>query len=217
MNRTRPIIPMAPMWPDLPPPPLTGPSPRPGPRWRVPGEAQCVAWWDRFEMPEHIRAHSRGVARVACFVAEAGVRRGLKVDVKTVFASALLHDLAKIYCINHGGNHSQLGGAWAMALTGNPLLAQGVIHHVYWPFELDLERFFTPLAVLYADKRVSHDRIVRIEDRFGDLLDRYGKTEEIRERIHTTNNQAKDIEDSLSLLLEIDLNAHDFDRGRLVD
>jgi hypothetical protein len=221
MNRSTPNIPMAPMWPSLPPPPeprnAPGPGRHAGRGLRVPSEAQCVAWWDRFKMPEHIRAHSRQVAKVACFVAEAGHRRGLRVDVSTVFASAMLHDLAKIYCINHGGNHSQLGGAWAMALTGNPLLAQGVIHHVYWPFEVDLERFFTPLAVLYADKRVSHDRIVRIEDRFGDLLDRYGKTPDVCERIHTTNRQAKGIEDALGRLLEINLNAHDFDRGRLVD
>jgi len=220
------------MWPDLAPPPRL-PSSHPGGQpgqqsgrlpgailgraWRVPGEAQCVAWWDRFEMPEHIRAHSRGVAQVACFLAEAGHRRGLDVDVSTVLASALLHDLAKIYCIKHGGNHSQLGGAWAMALTGNPLLAQGVIHHVYWPFAVDLERFFTPLAVLYADKRVSHDRIVHIEDRFEDLLVRYGKTPEICERIHTTNRQAKDIEDAFSRLLEIDLNGHAFDHGQAAD
>ncbi len=140
----------------------------------------------------------------------------MRIHVPTVFASALLHDLAKMYSITHGGNHSQLGGAWAMALTGNPLLAQGVMHHVYWPFAMDVERFFVPLAVLYGDKRVSHDRIVRIEDRFGDLLERYGKTPAVRERIHTTNRQAKDIEDALSRLLEIDLNAHAFDRGRLV-
>lgn len=215
MNRTTPNIPMAPMWPELPAPPFS--ARRAGQPWRVPDEARCLAWWDRFAMPEHIRAHSRKVAQVACFVAKAGQRLGLDVDVDTVHASALLHDLAKIYCINHGGNHSQLGGAWAMALTGNPLLAQGVMHHVYWPFEVDLERFFTPLAVLYADKRVSHDRIVHIEDRFGDLLDRYGKTPEMCERIHTTNSQAKDIEDALSRLLEIDLNAHAFDCGRLVD
>ena len=217
MNRTTPTIPMAPLWPSLPEPPEPRPAARPGPLWPVPTEAQCVGWWDRFEMPEHIRDHSRKVAQVACFVAEAGRRRGLPVSVETVHASALLHDLAKIYCINHGGNHSQLGGAWAMALTGNPLLAQGVTHHVYWPFALDVARYITPLAVLYGDKRVSHDRIVPIESRFSDLVERYGRTPEIRERIHSTNRQAKDIEDALSRLLETDLNAHDFDRGRLVD
>ncbi|MDR3641905.1 MAG: HD domain-containing protein [Humidesulfovibrio sp.] len=206
---------MSPLWPSLPQPPVVGAER--GQTWRIPSEARCVALWDRFDMPEHIRAHSRKVAQVACQVAEAGLKMGLPVCVDTVRASALLHDLAKIYCIRHGGNHSQLGGAWAMALTGNPLLAQGVIHHVYWPFEVDLRRFFTPLTVLYGDKRVAHDQIVPIEQRFGDLVERYGKTPEIRERIHSTNRQAKDIEDAFGRLLEKDLNAHDFNRGRLVD
>lgn len=206
---------MPPLWPELPPPPAADPVGQPG--WRVPTAARCMALWDRFEMPEHIRAHSRKVALVACQVAEAGRRAGIEVCLDTVRASALLHDLAKAYCIKFGGNHSQLGGAWAMAVTGNPLIAQGVIHHVYWPFAVDLRRFFTPLAVLYADKRVAHDQIVPIEQRFGDLLERYGRTEEIRERIHSTNRQAKDVEDALGRLLERDLHAHDFDRGRLVD
>lgn len=221
MNRSAPSIPLAPLWPKLPEPPApsapaTGKPARAG-RRTPPTEAQCVSWWDRFGMPEHIREHSRKVALVAVQLAEAARARGLGLCIDTVRASALLHDLAKIYCVRHGGNHSQLGGAWVMALTGDPLIAQGVIHHVYWPFEVDLRRFFTPLAVLYGDKRVAHDRIVPIESRFGDLVERYGKTEEIRERIHSTNRQAKDIETALSQLLEVDLNAHDFDRGRLVD
>jgi hypothetical protein len=213
MNRPTPQIPLAPLWPKLPPPPAGEVACRRA----IPTEAQCVAWWDSFQMPAHIREHSRKVALVAVQVAEAAHARGLYVNVEQVRASALLHDLAKIYCVRHGGNHSQLGGAWVMALTGDPVIAQGVIHHVYWPFEVDLRRFFAPLAVLYGDKRVAHDRIVPIESRFGDLVERYGKTEEIRERIHSTNRQAKDIETALSQLLEVDLNAHDFDRGRLVD
>ena len=215
MSTTTPNIPLAPLWPHLPPPPMPDDPARAC--GKVPTEAQCVAWWDRFQMPPHIRAHSRKVALVATGVAEAGRRKGIPVCVDTVRASALLHDLAKAYCITHGGNHSQLGGAWVMELTKNPLLAQGVIHHVYWPFAVDLRRFFTPLAVLYADKRVAHDQIVPIESRFGDLIERYGKTAEIRDRIHSTNQQAKDIENSLAELLEMDLNAHDFDSGRLVE
>jgi len=211
----RPEIPMSPLWPALPPPPAAAGTLDPA--WKIPSEARCVALWDRFNMPEHIRAHSAKVALVAVQVAEVGRAKGFDVDVELVRASALLHDLAKIYCIRHGGNHSQLGGAWAMALTGNPLLAQGVVHHVYWPFEVDIRRFFAPLCVLYGDKRVAHDKIVSIEQRFGDLVERYGKTEEIRERIHSTNRQAKEIEDAFARLLEKNLNAHDFDRGRLVD
>ncbi|OIO00076.1 MAG: phosphohydrolase [Desulfovibrionaceae bacterium CG1_02_65_16] len=206
---------MSPLWPALPLPPAQ--SGALDPAWRIPSEARCAQLWDRFDMPEHIRAHSRKVALVAVQVAEAGRAMGVEVNVELVRASALLHDLAKIYCIRHGGNHSQLGGAWAMALTGNPLLAQGVVHHVYWPFEVDVRRFFAPLCVLYGDKRVAHDQIVPIEQRFGDLITRYGKTEEIRNRIHSTNRQAKEIEDAFGRLLEKNLNAHDFDRRRLVD
>jgi len=205
------------MWPKLPPPPLASTATRRRPPWRAPSEARCVALWDRYEMPEHIRAHSAKVALVATQVAEAAQAKGLNVCVETVRASALLHDIAKAYCIKHGGHPGQLGGAWAMAATGHPVLAQGVIHHICWPFELDLQRFIAPIAVLYGDKRVAHDQIVPIEQRFGDLLERYGKTQEIRERIDSTNRQAKTIEDALSKLLEIDLNAHDFDRRRLVD
>ncbi len=217
MQPMRPVIPMAPMWPTLPPPPAPAPKTSRRPPWRVPSEARCVALWDRFEMPTHIRAHSAKVALVATQVAEAARARGINVCVETVRASALLHDIAKAYCIKHGGHHGQLGGAWAMAVTGNPVLAMGVIHHMYWPFEMDLARFFAPIAVIYGDKRVAHDQIVPIEQRFGDLLDRYGSTQEIRDRIACTNNQAKEIEDALSKLLEIDLNAHDFDSRRLVD
>ena len=220
----RPVqpIPLPPLWPDLPPLPgaLPRPStacPPPGKGLLVPSVAQCESWWDRFAMPEHIRAHSRQVAKVACFLAGQGLRLGLPICLDTVRASALLHDLAKAYCIIHGGSHSQLGGAWVAALTRNPLLAQGVAHHVSWPFEVDVRQDFIPLSVLYADKRVSHDRIVPIESRFDDLLARYGSTPEICDRIHTTNRQAKDIEDAFGQLLEIDLNAHDFDSGRLVD
>lgn len=208
---------MAPMWPDLPPPPPPAPETARKTPWRAPSEARCVALWDRFEMPVHIRAHSAKVALVATQVAEAAKARGFEVCVDTVRAAALLHDIAKAYCIKHGGHHGQLGGAWAMAVTGNPVLAQGVIHHMYWPFEMDFHRFFTPLAVLYGDKRVAHDQIVPIDARFGDLLDRYGKTQEIRDRIAETNRQAKRIETALSQLLEKNLNAHDFDSRRLVD
>ena len=178
----RPVqpIPLPPLWPDLPPLPgaLPRPStacPPPGKGLLVPSVAQCESWWDRFAMPEHIRAHSRQVAKVACFLAGQGLRLGLPICLDTVRASALLHELATAYWIIRGGSHSPLGGG------------------------------------------VSHDRIVPIESRFDDLLARYGSTPEICDRIHTTNRQAKDIEDAFGQLLEIDLNAHDFDSGRLVD
>jgi putative nucleotidyltransferase with HDIG domain len=183
----------------------------------TPTDAECFACWDALGMMSHIREHSLLVAGLATFLAERADEKGLGPNVPEVRASALLHDIAKTYTIRHGGHHSQLGGAWAMDWTRNPKLAQGVVHHVYWPFELDLARHFLPLVIIYADKRVMHDRVVPLTERFVDLLERYGTTEYIRERIAMSNKQAKDIEDALGRILEIDLNAHPFDSRGLVE
>ncbi|MEF2145180.1 MAG: HD domain-containing protein [Desulfovibrionaceae bacterium] len=168
-------------------------------------------------MPAHIRRHSHMVAQVSTHLAVLAEEAGLEVAPARVRASALLHDIAKAYTIDHGGNHSQLGASWVMDATGDPGLAQGVMHHVYWPFDLILPEFILPLAVIYGDKRVAHDRIVSLEDRFQDLMDRYGKTELIRERITATHEQAVAVERLFSETLKVDLSENTFDRGRLVD
>ena len=91
------------------------------------------------------------------------------------------------------------------------------MHHVSWPFELDIERYFLPLAVLYADKRVSHDRLVGMRERFVDLMERYGRTSEIAARIRLTQAQALTIEAEFSRILGVDLNACAFDCRGLVE
>ncbi len=194
-----------------PPPPVIC-----DPAFSVPNDRQCAEFWLRFSMLENVAEHSLEVARVATFLAQRASALGMNVDVPTVRASALLHDIAKTYCIKHGGNHSQLGGAWTMDITGNPAIASGVTHHVYWPFEMDIAKYFTPLAVIYADKRIRHNKLVTIESRFEDLIKRYGVNEYIRGRIEITMVQAVDLENQLCDTLEVDLNACDFDSGRLV-
>ncbi|MEF2229730.1 MAG: HD domain-containing protein [Pseudodesulfovibrio sp.] len=199
----RPILP--------PPPPIVADPARP-----VPDDATCVEYWGRFDMLDNVALHSRQVAEMATLIARRAREMGIAVDVPTVRASAMLHDIAKTYSIRHGGNHSQLGGAWVMALTGNPAIATGVTHHVYWPFDLDVAKYVTPLAVIYADKRVRHDQVVSIHSRFDDLLERYGTNDYVRGRIELTKAQALELEACLEKALEVDLNACDFDSGRLV-
>jgi putative nucleotidyltransferase with HDIG domain len=182
----------------------------------VPDDAACFAIWDRTDMLENIREHSMAVAGVATFLARRAREVGMEADVEAVRASALLHDIAKTYCIVHGGNHSQLGGAWAAELTGNPYIASGVTHHVFWPFDLDLGRYFLQLAVLYGDKRVTHDRLVDIDDRFEDLLDRYGKSALIRQRMHIMHDQVVAVENMFSTKLKVDLNELTLDSRGLV-
>lgn len=187
----------------------------------IPDDDQCFAWWDDWAMPEHIRRHSFAVAELAQALARAA-QSALGRDpsgerVRRVRAAALLHDIAKDHCIRLGGNHAQVGAAVAHGLTGSPSIAHAVMHHVFWPWEIDVDRFFEPLVIIYADKRVLHDRIVTIEERHEDLLDRYGKTEFIRNRIKASGVQVKQAQDALTLLTGLELHAYTVDGGRLVE
>ncbi|MBU1003351.1 MAG: HD domain-containing protein [Proteobacteria bacterium] len=194
------------------------PPPRPDAAF-VPDDAQCDELCERYAMPDHIRAHSRKVAEAATDLALRAADKGLlsTTSVQAVRASALLHDLGKMYCIEHGGHHAQIGAVWVQAETGNPAIAQGVLHHVWWPFDVDPTRYFLPLVVLYADKRVTHDGFVSLGGRFTDLFERYAKTTQARERITICMDQARAVEHTLSEILGVKLHAYTFDRRRLVD
>lgn len=181
-----------------------------------PTDAECFVLWDKLDMLPHIRKHSLTVAGVATRLALLATGRGLAVDVQLVRASSLLHDIAKTYTIRYGGNHSQLGGAWMQEATGNPCLAMGIVHHVHWPWAIDVVNHFLPMAIIYSDKRVMHERVVSLEERFEDLFTRYGATPAIRSRMHESMQQARDLETALSQTLGVDLHEDSFDSGGLV-
>ncbi|MDR2503018.1 MAG: HDIG domain-containing protein [Deltaproteobacteria bacterium] len=184
----------------------------------IPDREACAALWDKYAMPAHIRAHSRQVAMIVehleGFVRAAGIR----LDPALLMAGALLHDIAKAYTISFGGNHAQLGAAW-MAREGiSPRAAQMILHHVHWPWQLDIrnESMLPSLILVYADKRVLHDAVVGLEERFKDLTRRYGHTERIRMFIASSMAQGRDLEHLLSELSGVRLDEYSFDCGRLV-
>ena len=177
------------------------------PSWYVPDEAQCVRLWDKYGMMPHIREHCRAVASVALEIVRRAGERGLipegrGLDAPSVLAAGLLHDIAKTYTIRHGGSHAQLGAAWVRDETGNPALAQAVLWHVSWPWQegpLDdsADPLRLPVVIAYADKRVRHTEVVTLEQRFEDLLIRYGIDDERRERITGYLNRTKTVEKAL--------------------
>ncbi|MGN0009569.1 MAG: HDIG domain-containing metalloprotein [Desulfovibrionaceae bacterium] len=195
--------------PFLPIPPDCGGS--------IPDDAACRALWDKYGMLDNVRAHSLRVAGIAQALAERAVARGLPVNVAAVRASAMLHDIAKTYTIRHGGSHAQLGASWVVAETRNRAIAQGVMLHVCWPWDITPETACClPIFVIYADKRVRHDCCVTLQERFEDLLVRYGRNERAREDIRLAHRQGQIMETALSAQLGWDLHAHTFDSGRLV-
>ncbi|MDL2210236.1 HDIG domain-containing protein [Desulfovibrio sp. OttesenSCG-928-O18] len=188
------------------------------PEWRVPDEAECRALWDKYDMPEHIRAHSRMVANLAVAVAEKLAEAGAAVHVPSVLACGLLHDLGKYYTIKNGGSHGQVGAAWVQNEIRNPHIAQGVLQHVRWIWQVDetIDAWLLSYCIIYADKRVMHDRVVSLEERYVDLVARYGITEDAKARIAVANRQGQEIEAALSRRLRMPLHEYTFDSGRLV-
>jgi putative nucleotidyltransferase with HDIG domain len=186
-------------------------------RGRIPADEECFASWRAFGMLDHIRSHSLLVADIATDIAGLASQAGVAVHVQAVRASGLLHDLGKTHTVRYGGNHSQIGATWVMELTRNPAVAQGVVHHVYWPGRVDVRLHTLPLAIIYADKRVKHDRIVSLRERRADILDRYGTTADRCRRIGRSFRQVEEIANEFGNLIGVDLHAHPFDRRRLVE
>ena len=60
--------------------------------------------------------------------------------------------------------------------------------------------------VFYADKRVTHNKIVDIEERISDLLIRYGKTEQIRQRILKNKESILETEKKINSMMIKDIN-----------
>lgn len=177
------------------------------PSWYVPDERQCVRLWDKYGMMPHIREHCRAVASVAVDIVRRAAERGLAPAERGLteayaLAGGLLHDIAKTYTIRHGGAHSQLGAAWIREETGNPALAQAVLWHVAWPWEggpLDdtADPLRLPVIVAYADKRVRHADIVSVQERFDDLLVRYGTDDEKRKMLEETRAHSLAVEQAI--------------------
>lgn len=83
----------------------------------IPDEGECFRLWDEYEMMEHIKGHSIMVAKVALEISLRLKQKGYLVDEKLVYATGLLHDIAKTYTIKNGGYHSQLGAVWMLDRT----------------------------------------------------------------------------------------------------
>lgn len=194
------------------------PAPAPGLACKgtAPGEADCVALWDFYGMPDHIRRHSELVAAFAVHVGRFLCERGVCLDLPALYSSALLHDIAKLFCIENGGSHAQIGAAWVVQKTGEPLLGQGVLHHVYWPWQVCFKSWPLPLLIEYADKRVMHDKMVSLNDRFDDLIARYGHSGHAIKFLNKTRRKAEEMERQLTEIYKVDIHAYFTYSWRLV-
>ena len=144
----------------------------------IPGRRWVFSLIAQRGMPPHIIRHSKMVRMVAVAIGQAMREAGLGIDLVLVDRAALLHDICKADTIAHGGDHALLGQR-LMESLGFPDIGAVVGQHIRLAsFEVN-----EAMVVNYADKRVMHDRVVSLEKRFLDLMERYSQNGAFSERI----------------------------------
>jgi putative nucleotidyltransferase with HDIG domain len=124
---------------------------------------------DEADLPDGIRIHSEGVARVAVAAAEIVAASGIPVDSWLVEAAALLHDIDKPEIRRSGGEHG-IVGARRLEAAGHEELAMPVASHPITAL-LDDDRFpigWPSVLLAVADRHVAQ-AFVTVDERLDDM------------------------------------------------
>lgn len=169
---------------------------------RIPNEKKCLELLRKYNVPEHIIAHSILVAKVADFIAEKlndkGEDKGISVNAGIVHAAALLHDIDKIITLNKG-THS-IEGFKILKTEGYEEVGKIVLKHVLRESEDICPTTWEEKIVFYADERVKHNKITSVEERFDDIMKRYNN---YRENIILTHKFTKKIEKEIFNIIQM--------------
>jgi putative nucleotidyltransferase with HDIG domain len=164
--------------------------PNPGPPV-LPDLTEIARLWDAHAMLDNIRRHSEVVCAVALLLHQWLTQAGHHLDRRVIRAGALLHDLAKTPCLGTGQRHD-LEGAAILSQLGYPRLSLMVLNHVALPADTPLDE---TMVVYYADKRVNHDSLVNLNQRYAYIAGRYGKDDPLLlERIELGRKRALEVE-----------------------
>ena len=140
----------------------------------IPSRTECLELLQRFDMPHHIRRHSLLVAEVALFLAARLNRNSSRLDLRLIEAAALLHDIGKVSSFLTGENHAVLGAHMLDGIV-HPAVSRIVEEHISLASSQVAGPITESLIVNYSDKRVMHDQVVSVEERYEDLIARYAK------------------------------------------
>lgn len=156
-------------------------------------------------MLENIVSHSLEVAKVALFLSVELNKKGQKIDLDLVEAGSLLHDLSKTECLKTKDDHARTGGQVLKGM-GYERVGDIVAQHIWLGKEGDPSCVTEEEIVNYADKRVMHDRIVSLGERFSDLKARYGLNPKAMEYLERLQTEIYGIENKIFFILQFDPN-----------
>ncbi|MBW2108376.1 MAG: HDIG domain-containing protein [Deltaproteobacteria bacterium] len=172
----------------------------------IPTRNQCLELIRRYGMLPNIVRHSELVTRVALLIAGKLNRdAGFHLDLTLIEAGALLHDITKTMSIQTRENHARTGGE-LLASLGYPAVAEVVRQHIRLdPAQASAVPVISEAALVnYADKRVKHEEVVGIEERFCDVLKRYaGKFADLEDHIQEVFIETQHLEEKIFSLIDI--------------
>jgi uncharacterized protein len=170
---------------------------------KYPTVPECLELMAAHRMLSNIQAHSWRVRDVALMVGEPLLAAGVELSLPLIEAGALLHDIAKTATLHNGGEHARLGAEWLTDL-GYPAVAEIVREHVWLSRHPAAPGPLRGMDIInYADKRVLHDLVVSMAQRFSDLRIRYGRTPQIVDRITSNEQRSLVLEQKIFSLINL--------------
>jgi len=160
----------------------------------LPGTARILAWREELELPHHISAHCDTVADLAVEFGRHILKEGTIVRLNALKVAGQLHDLLRFVDFpvegsaqsdsptepaiwervreQYSGLHHE--GACAAFLRKNGFAACADIVEVHGlSLPPNERRTIEQKLLYYADKRVSHENVVSLEERFAEFTERY--------------------------------------------
>jgi putative nucleotidyltransferase with HDIG domain len=149
---------------------------------QYPSEEECLKLIEKYEMLPNIVDHSIQVKNVSEAIYEHLIDKK-NISIALLISAALLHDIAKTRSIQQNEMRHDLTGGEMLRELGFDEIAVIVENHVVFS-GFDPDGPLTEKEIIYyADKRVMHDKVVNIDTRVDDLVERYGRTDKIKELI----------------------------------
>lgn len=153
---------------------------------------------NEYKTPQHIIKHGEIVGKVGEMIAEAYLKKGTYVDVESVFLAGLLHDILRLVDIseNKYNEFIKTQDPEKIKIWDELRMKYSNIGHPEATYKLLSEKGFEEIGLMikkhgfesiledppftleekiltYADKRVLHEKVVSMEDRFYDGHVRY--------------------------------------------
>jgi len=172
----------------------------------IPTPEQCYAIIKEHEMFPNIIDHSEQVKNVTEAIIDNLIQAEC-IDRELALAGALLHDIAKTRTIKTGEMRHDLIGAEIMREYGCESIAQIIESHVVFSGFNPDGQIEEREIVFYADKRVMHDKIVSLDNRVEDLVQRYGKTDYLKSMIIKNREFILKLESKIQNFMTIEIDS----------